>query len=81
MRGGDGERAAVLPAEFLPDLFQVAGVVQYALRDTEHRLARLGQGADALAVAHEYLDPQLFLQQFDLFADPRLRGVERLRRI
>jgi hypothetical protein len=76
--GGDGQVAAVLRVEFLPDLPEVFRVVQHAPGDVEDGLAGLGDGDDALAVAHENIDAQLLLQLFDLFADVGLRGVQRV---
>ena len=62
VRGGDGQAAAVLRVEFLGDLLEVAGIVQHALGDRQHGLARLGDRDDALAVAHEDLDTQFLFQ-------------------
>ena len=77
VRGCDGQVAAVLRVKFLGGLLEVLGIVQHALGDGKHGFARLGDGHDALAVAHEDLDTQFLLQLPDLLADAGLRGVQR----
>jgi hypothetical protein len=48
------------------------------LRDRDDLLPRLGQPDDAVARAQENSKTELRLQQLDLPADARLRGVQRL---
>ena len=81
MGRGDRERACRLVAEFAPDLLQVLGFLQQMLHDLDHRLAWLGQGDDALAMAHENLHAELVLELADLLGDPGLGSVELLGRL
>jgi hypothetical protein len=76
--GGDGEAAAVLRGELLADALQAIDFLHDQLHRAQHRPARLGQAADALAVAGEDIHTQLFFQLDDGLGDARLRGVERL---
>ena len=77
--GGYGQAAAVLGGIILGGLPEILAFLQNALRDRQDRFARLGDGSDALAVAHEDLDSELLLQQLDLFADSGLRGMQLIR--
>jgi len=76
--GGDREGAAVLDAVLVADLAQVVDLAQDGLDASEHVLARLGDALEALAVAHEDVDSQFFLEFDDGFGDPGLRGVQGL---
>ena len=51
-----------------------------ALGDLDRLAPRLGQSRHPVALALEYRKTDLRLQQLDLFADARLRGVQRFRR-
>ena len=69
---------SLLVGEVLARALQVGGLGEHALGDREHRLARLGDRGDALAVAHEDLHAELLFQALDLLRDPGLRGMQRL---
>ncbi len=71
-------RAELVVGEFLPGAAQVLGLGEDALGDLHHRLAGLGHGHQALAVADEYLHPELVLQGADLLRDPGLGGMQGL---
>ena len=58
----------------------LVGFVQDALGDFEDRHARWCYRNDPFAVAHENFHAQFILEQADLFADARLRGMQFLGR-
>ena len=78
MGGGDGEGAELLVGELLAGAAQVVRLGEDALGDGDDRLARLGDGDEALAVAHEDVDPELLLQRPDLLRHPGLGRVQRV---
>ena len=76
--GGYRQSAELVVGELLAGAAQVLRLGEDALGDGDHRLARLGDRNQALAVAHEHLDLQLVLQRADLLGHPRLGGVQGL---
>jgi hypothetical protein len=60
---------------------EIVGFAQDALGDRQHRLARLGQAAEALAAALEDRHPQFLLEQLDLLGNARLRRIQSLGRL
>ena len=76
--GGDRQTAGVLLAELVADALEVADLAQNDLDRFQHLLARLGDAAQALAMAREDVDAELFLELEDGLADAGLRGVQRL---
>ncbi len=72
VRGRDGQVTLVLFGEFLAHLLEVLRVLQHPLGDLEDCLARFGDRHHALAVAHEDVHAQFFLEAADLFADAGL---------
>ncbi|MNT14255.1 hypothetical protein D3C72_1492520 [compost metagenome] len=76
--GGNRERTAVLRAELVADALQVTHFAHDDLNALEHLQAGLGDALQALAVASEDVDAQLFLQLDDGLGDTGLRGVQRL---
>jgi hypothetical protein len=81
MGGGNGEGAELVVGELLARAAQVARLGEDALGDRHHRLAGLGDRHQALAVAHEDLDPELVLERADLLRHPGLGGVQGLGRL
>src|SRR5579859_1255256 len=79
MSGCNGEATLVLFGELLPDLLEVVGVLEYALRDIQYRPARFRYRHDTLAVAHENIDPYFVFQAANLLADAGLRGMQDVR--
>jgi hypothetical protein len=77
----DGQRAELVVRELLARAPQVLGLGEDALGDRHHRLARLGDRHQALAVADEYLDAELVLERADLLGHPRLGGMQGLGRL
>ncbi len=79
----------VVPIERLPLPFvaQLGGEILDALRllqdaqsALDHLLARRRDAREIASLAHEDLEAELVLEQLDLLADARLRGVQLLRR-
>jgi hypothetical protein len=68
--GGDGQGAELLVGEFLAGAAQVVRLGKDALGDGDDRLARLRDGDQALAVAHEHIDAELLFQRPDLLGHP-----------
>ncbi|MNT23206.1 hypothetical protein D3C72_1586180 [compost metagenome] len=79
--GGDGEGAAVLRAELFADALEVADLAHDEFDAGDDVLAGFGDALQALAVAGEDLDAELFLEFDDRLGDAGLRGVERLGRL
>ena len=79
--GGDAQRAAVLGAVLLADALEVAHLAHDQLYALEDFLSRLGDALEALAVAREDIDAQLFLKLDDGFGDSGLGGVQGLGRL
>ena len=80
VRRRDREVALLLRVVVVVDRVQVVDVVQDPLRDLDHLAAGIGQADDAIPLALEDLEAELRLEQLDLLAHPRLRGVQRVRR-
>jgi hypothetical protein len=78
--GSDRERAARFVLELLGQVLDVADLAQDAGRAVDHLLPGRRDPCEIAPVAHEDLEPELVLEQLDLLADARLRGVELLRR-
>ena len=79
VRGGDGQRAGVLAAEFVGDALQVGEFAQRAARGRDHDYAGRRERGQALALAHEYRQAEFVLELPDLLADAGLRGEKGLR--
>ncbi len=77
--GGDRQGALLLVGELLGDLLDALDLAQDLPRGIDDSLAGRRDPRQVLAAAGEYLHPQLVLEQADLLADPRLRGVQALR--
>ena len=80
VRGRDRERAARLVLELLGQVLDVADLAQDADRAVDHLLPGRRDPREVAPVAHEDLEAELVLEQLDLLADARLRGVQLLRR-
>ena len=65
-------------AELLANALEVADLAHDEFDAFEHMLAGLGDALEALAVAGEDLDAQLFFQLDDGLGHARLRGVQGL---
>ena len=78
--GSDRERAARFVLELLGQVLDVADLAQDAGRAVDHLLPGRRDPCEIAPVAHEDLEAELVLEQLDLLADARLRGVELLRR-
>ena len=74
--GGYGQRAAVLVRMLHGQLLQFVRLFQDGASDIDDRPPRRGDFRQALAVALKDLQTQLFLQQANLLADPRLGSVD-----
>ncbi len=77
---GDGQRTLLLVGEFLSNLLDALDLAQNLASGVDDALARWGDAGQVLAAAGEDFNPQFILKQADLLADPRLRGVQTLRR-
>src|SRR5690606_4566825 len=80
MRAADGQAALVFPRELIADALEIVDLAHDAFDDLGDRMARFGQPLDALAVAFEDLDAQLFLELDDRLRYAGLRGVQAARR-
>jgi hypothetical protein len=78
VRGGDREPAAVLTGEFIADAAQIGHLAQDHIDGAQHRVARFGDVAQALAVAREDVHAEFLLQFEDGLGDAGLRGVQGL---
>jgi len=54
--------------------------LQYPQRPIDHLLPCRGDAGEIASLAHEDLKPQLVLEELDLLAHARLRGVQLVRR-
>ena len=78
VRGRDGERTHVLGFEFGADALQIVELLQRAAGRGHDDFSACGQRGEPLALADEDWHAELVLELPDLFADPRLRGEQRI---
>src|SRR5205085_7192700 len=76
--GGDRQRAGILLRELVADALEVVDLAHDDLDRLEHLLARLGDAAQALAVAGEDVHAELAFELEDRFGDAGLRREQRL---
>ena len=76
MGRGDDQVAGILMTELVAHAADILHLVQHALRHLQDGRARLGHADQALAVALENLQAELFFQQLDLLADAGLGGMQ-----
>ena len=78
--GADREASLPLVAQLRREVADALGLLQDLQRPLDHLLPGGGDAGEIAPLAHEDLKAQLVLQELDLLAHPRLRGVEFVRR-
>ncbi|MNM63578.1 hypothetical protein D3C81_749480 [compost metagenome] len=80
VRGGDGQGALLLVGELLGDLLDAFDLAQDLAGGIDDALTRGGDTGQVLAATRKDFNTQFIFEQADLLADPRLRGIQTLRR-
>ncbi len=79
MGGADRQAPLALIAQLRRQVPDALGLLQDLERPIDHLLPRRGDAREIASLAHEDLKPQLVLEELDLLAHARLRGVQLLR--